>query len=261
MKQLLPRKQWADLARKKELPPETGLLKAGVKKALDREARTVDFIISTASRDRDFDTINQEGWELTHYRSNPVVLWAHDSRSRPPIANSTREELEDGDLVSTAKFPEANIFAFADLVFELIAGGFLHAASVGFMPDEWDIVDYPDGGWGFRFMRQELLEWSVVPIPANPEALVQARSAGLDTTPLVEWAEQVLDGEPEASRVLVPRAELEQLRKDADPKRRVTVATGPTEREQTLERQLAGLQAQKRALERRLQVANIRARR
>lgn len=264
MKQLLTRKQWADLAQKKELPPEAGILKGGVRKAINEEQRTVDFIISTASRDREGDTINQQGWELTEYRSNPIVCWAHETGSRvksarPPIAQSTREDVTEEGLVSTAKFPEMGIYAFADLIFNLIKGEFLRASSVGFYPEEWEIVDYPDGGWGFRFVRQKLWEWSVVPIPANPDALVQARSAGLDTTPLVEWAEQVLDGEPEASKILIPRADLEQLRKDADPKRRVT--TGPTEREQTLERQLASLQAQKQALERRLQVAEIRAKR
>jgi hypothetical protein len=41
-------------------------------------------------------------------------------------------------------------------------------------------------------MEAELLEFSIVPVPSNPEALIEARSAGLDTTPIEVWAKQTL---------------------------------------------------------------------
>jgi hypothetical protein len=49
-------------------------------------------------------------------------------------------------------------------------------------------------------------------VPANPNALQQARLKGIDTRPLVEWAERTLDGEGRAS---LPLGELERLRRAA----------------------------------------------
>ena len=40
-----------------------------------------------------------------------------------------------------------------------------------------------------NFKRQKLLEWSAVPVPSNPEGLAQARSFGIDTTPIIGWAD------------------------------------------------------------------------
>jgi hypothetical protein len=40
-----------------------------------------------------------------------------------------------------------------------------------------------------------LLEFSVCPVPANPEALIEARSAGIDIAPIRDWAVKLLAGE------------------------------------------------------------------
>jgi hypothetical protein len=57
-----------------------------------------------------------------------------------------------------------------------------------------------------------LLEISVCPVPCNPSALTEARSIGIDTAPLIEWAEKVLDT---GDTVFLPKTELEGLRKQA----------------------------------------------
>ena len=44
-----------------------------------------------------------------------------------------------------------------------------------------------------NFRRQSLLEFSSVPVPSNPQALVEARSAGIDLEPAIEWATRTLD--------------------------------------------------------------------
>jgi len=49
----------------------------------------------------------------------------------------------------------------------LWAGGWVKAASIGFAPITWEEND--EGGW--TFTEWELLEWSLVPVPANQEAL------------------------------------------------------------------------------------------
>jgi hypothetical protein len=73
-------------------------------------------------------------------------------------------------------------------VFDLIRLGILNACSVGFKPLEY-VRD--DARGGINFLRQSLLEWSVVPVPANAEALVTARGKGIDTAPVLAWAREV----------------------------------------------------------------------
>lgn len=161
----------------------------------DDDTRTLDFTISSSTVDRDGDKIKQSGWELDNFRKNPVVLWAHDSRSLP-IARATHVEVRGNKkLVASAEFVPAEISPFADMVFRMYREKFLNATSVGFIPLEVEEADRERVGFfiPLDINKQELLEFSAVPVPANPEALVQARKSGIDTTPLREWAEQTLD--------------------------------------------------------------------
>lgn len=128
------------------------------------------FVISTASVDRDNDTIAVAGWKLDSYKRNPVVLWAHDY-SQLPIGKATGVGIENGKLVATAEFADHD---FADTVLRLIDGGFLNATSVGFRPIK-SALNRERGGQDF--IEQELLEFSIVPVPANSEALRRAAKA------------------------------------------------------------------------------------
>jgi len=176
--------------------PETGkpLAKFVVpERKIDEPSRRITFTISTAARDRDGDTIDQAGWDLDEYRKNPVVLWAHEGWS-PPIARAESVMVESGKLVSIARFAKREEYDFADTIFQLYKGGFLNATSVGFEPSEMELMDgLEPGEIGFRFRRQKLLEYSAVPIPSNPEALVVARGAGIDVAPCEAWVEKALD--------------------------------------------------------------------
>lgn len=178
--------------------------------------RTLQFTISTASVDRDDDTIAVEGWELANFLKNPVVLWAHDSMS-PPLAKAVATWVEGGKLKSRAQFHQE--FEFADMVYRLYKGGYMKATSVGFIPRSYVInEDRAGNGWGpaFDFKSQELLEFSAVPVPANPEALHEAGAKGVNLAPMVEWAERILDGE--AKGAPVSRDEVEAIRRTLLPK-------------------------------------------
>lgn len=172
-----------------------GILKSGPAvtiKAIDRENRIIDFIISTAAVDRDNDTISIDGWDLANYKSNPVVLFAHD-HWQMPVARSRQVFIADDSLQSKAEFTPKDLYPFGFMVFEFYANDFMRATSVGFKPQEWA---YDEGRkYGVNFSKQELLEYSTVPVPSNPEALMQARAKGIDTNPLKAWCEQYLDDE------------------------------------------------------------------
>lgn len=185
----------------------------------------VEIIISTAAVDRMGDTIAVEGWKLDNYRKNPVVLFAHDSLSLP-VGRSLREWTDGGALRSQVEFTPHEMNPLGASVGAMVRGGFLRAASVGFAPLEWAANEErkSEHWWGpaIDYKRQELLEYSIVPIPANPEALVGAKSAGIDLAPIKAWAERALDL-ADGAGVRVPRAMLEEAWKASGGKSGVRV--------------------------------------
>lgn len=150
----------------------------------------IEFIITDASIDRENDTIAIDGWNLDEYKRNPVVLWAHSSRDLP-IGKAVTLERNLDQLRSVAEFTPQDVNPFGHMCYRLYKAGFLHAVSVGFRPTEYSYD--PDRGYGINFLKQTLLEYSAVPVPANPNALAVARSAGIDLSPYASWAEQLLD--------------------------------------------------------------------
>ena len=154
-------------------------------KLSDNDDRTFDIILSTSAIDRDGDTINQNGWELANFLKNPVALFAHDNRSLP-VGMVANLRVEGGKLMGSVKMADMAANPLAESVLRLVKGGFLNAVSVGFSPIEFERTDT-----GMRFIKQELLELSIVPIPSNPEALVTAK--GLDLAPMKDWFKGCLD--------------------------------------------------------------------
>jgi HK97 family phage prohead protease len=161
-------------------------------KQLDTEAhaqgqRRMRFVISTGSVDRDGDRLNPRGWVLDTYRRNPIVTWAHDYKSLP-IAKCVEIRATRTGLEAVAEFPPKGTYEFADTVFDMLQSGFLSATSVGFRPIEFE-NDYLRKGK--NYLKQELTEFSIVPIPSNPDALIQRSPQGrLWTKALLTWAEQ-----------------------------------------------------------------------
>jgi|TARA_Y100000310_G_scaffold317685_1_gene370826 HK97 family phage prohead protease len=139
--------------------------------------RVLEFTGSTEAVDRDGEVIEAAGWDLKAYRKNPVFMWAHDYR-QPPIGKARKVTKIDGKLVFEIEFADREIYEFADTIYRLYKGGFLHATSVGFMPKEWKDGESDDDARR-RYKTQELLELSAVPVPSNPEALINARDTGV----------------------------------------------------------------------------------
>jgi HK97 family phage prohead protease len=168
------------------------------------------FHVSSAAVDRDNDTIDPGGWDLANFRANPVILWAHDYK-QAPVGRSVREWVEGGTLRSEVEFTDEGPNAW---VGKLVARGVLRATSVGFRPIE--AVENRERR-GYDFMKQELLEISVVPVPSNPEALVLAKSSEA-VREYRRWIEMALDLD---GMVAVPKASLADVAKMLAP---VTVA-------------------------------------
>lgn len=152
-----------------------------IKAVGEPEGRILEFIGSTEHVDRYGDVIELEGWDLRHYKKNPVFLWAHDY-SQPPVGKAVQVSKSDKGLLFQIKFPTAEEYVFADTVYKLYLGGYLRATSVGFQDLEREpIIDKEGKQTGYRFKKQELYELSAVPVPANPNAVMMAVQKGIIT--------------------------------------------------------------------------------
>lgn len=141
---------------------------------IDDEKREIVAIGSKQVVDRDNDVIYLDGINLKNFKKTPVVLWSHDSWS-PPIGKSLKTWVDGKNLMFKIKFAEEEIYPFADTIYKLIKGDYLNAFSIGFRPD------YEESKWnekrgGYDFFKSELMEISVVNVPANPAALIQSKS-------------------------------------------------------------------------------------
>ena len=138
----------------------------------------VTFVLSTDDVDRHGDVVSADGWRLEAYLRNPVLLWAHDYR-HPAIGRAVEVWTEPHRLLASMEFAPS---PFAQDVAALYAGGFQWAVSVGFRPIRWEERrDARTGALlGLRYLEQELLEVSAVPVPANRSALRRDATAAGD---------------------------------------------------------------------------------
>lgn len=134
---------------------------ASMKAAPEDETGRFKVVISTEDVDRHGESILLEGWDISFYERNPVVLWAHDY-SDFPIGISEKVYKEDGKLVSEGRFAPAAANPKAQQVRALYDAGMLNATSVGCIVQEMK---------GNVITKAQLLEFSFVPVPANPFAL------------------------------------------------------------------------------------------
>jgi len=170
--------------------------------------RTLRFCFSDGSVDRMNDTIAAAGWDLTDFQANPVALWAHDS-SAPPIGGARNVGVEGDRLLGDIEFAPPETYAFADTIYRLVLGKLLRAVSVGFLPTRYAFVENdPERGFGIDFLEQTLLEISVCPVPANPNALQEARRKGIRHAAVGGMgganARRRGQGEPAARRIGTP---------------------------------------------------------
>lgn len=143
--------------------------------------RILRFITSTEDQDRDGDIIEVAGWQIDNYMKNPVVLFGHDYTSLP-VGKTVGIELDHGNkrMLQDIKFATRDEYEFADTVYRMCKAGYLNTTSVGFMGIEHEpMFDENKNYKGRRYKKQELLETSIVPVPSNPGALVEARSKGI----------------------------------------------------------------------------------
>ena len=186
----------------------------------------VSFIASTANPDRYGDVINQRGWDLGKYRKNPVILLNHNANSLP--IGRGEVDVVDGQLIVDVEFdmddPQAKEIA------RKTKAGFMNAVSVGFNPIDATPRNMLEkshpahGQSGQYFDRAELLEISIVTIPANGEAVAAKGYTMQNRSFKISNLKHILDVEMKDDVVIVTYArhdmknmpEMEEAMKDPD---------------------------------------------
>lgn len=135
-----------------------------------------EFCMSDETVDRMGDVISADGWDLKSFKANPIALFGHDSRN--PVGVWEKVRVEGKRLIGRLKLADEGTSPFIDTLRKLMQQRIVKAVSVGFLPTKHEPLDKDaDPFWGpFKFIEQQLMECSVVSVPANPNALALAKS-------------------------------------------------------------------------------------
>lgn len=153
-----------------------------VRKA-ESDERKLTFVASDGSRDTAGTVLNVNGWDLERFNRNGIIGYQHkvyggydDTENPDNVIGKGHAYVEGGRLMVDVEFEPAEINPLAEKIYQKLLFGSLKAVSVGFLP-------VGRGSWGkgeeslegdnptYYYAGQELLEVSVVNIPANPNAL------------------------------------------------------------------------------------------
>jgi HK97 family phage prohead protease len=144
---------------------------------LETDSNGVPWTFSTFDLDRFGERIDPAGWDYRRYMENPVVEWAHRC-DIPAIGRADGLCADDKGLHGTVIFNDKDYDPFGWGIGRRVQAGVIRAGAVGFRPVEIELPSKEDGkdGTTLIFRKQELLEFSICNVPANPWVLSKALS-------------------------------------------------------------------------------------
>lgn len=132
----------------------------------------VDFVITTEDIDRYGEKVLARGCEFENFLRNPIVLFAHDWQL--PVGRCVGLRIKEDKIEArTELFPDLVEEPRAKTAINLALNGILRAVSVGFVPKEWK-YEQNEGREVKVYTKWELVEYSLVAVPANPNALAKS---------------------------------------------------------------------------------------
>lgn len=147
-------------------------------------AKGFSAVVSTETVDRDGDVMVAQGMNSRYYEANPVLLWGH-ADGDPPVGRCTAIRRRPSSIemdFMLAPRPSGFVGEWRpDVLGGLIASKSLGAVSIRFRPlpggvrkaNGADVQKYGEDCEQV-YSKWELLEVSLVSIPANQEALIYA---------------------------------------------------------------------------------------
>ena len=124
---------------------------------------------------RDGVSVDIDGMDFSNYRKNPVVLFAHDYSGRTessglPIGRTVSlDRTHDGRIRADFEFLSGDPFrrSCPQRLEPRLPARSLHRLEGHRGPSQ-------QRGRGLRIVKSELIEWSIVAVPADPDALRSA---------------------------------------------------------------------------------------
>jgi HK97 family phage prohead protease len=144
----------------------------------------ISWTFSTFDLDRYCERIDPAGWDFSQYVKNPVIEWAHCFHI-PAIGKAENIHADENGLHGVLFFNDKSFDPFGWSIVERVKAGVIRAGSVGFRVMEIEIPSKEDSkdGTALIFRKQELLEFSICNVPANPFALEKTMSNAENSHP------------------------------------------------------------------------------
>lgn len=125
--------------------------------------------MSSTAMDRDRDTIDPKAYKA-NIGKKLIALWQH--KSDQPIGFWENLKLQGPDLIGDLKVASTNL---GMMIKQLLAEDVPLGASIGFRGN-----GVPNNNGGIHFTELDLMECSVVSVPANERAIQIAKNFGVD---------------------------------------------------------------------------------
>jgi len=143
-------------------------------RSVDAEQRVIEGIATTPTVDRVGDVIEPMG---ATYADDLPLLWQH--RHDQPVGRVKFGKPTKDGIPFTASIPHVPLPGAlqtrVDEAWDSVRAGLVRAVSIGFRALK-DGVETMKGG-GYRFTKTEIMELSLVTIPANSDAVITAVKA------------------------------------------------------------------------------------
>jgi HK97 family phage prohead protease len=162
------------------------------RKALGAEltstAKGFTAVITAETLDRDGEVLIPAGMNSKEFEQNPTLFWNHDYAE--PVGTTVGLKRRERDIIGDfvfAKRPDGySGDFFPEVAAALVGQGIVRAVSVGYVPEAGGVrratdIDKKKYGEDVKtiYSRWKLLEVSLAPLQANPEALITAVKKGI----------------------------------------------------------------------------------
>ena len=155
---------------------------------MNATAKGFTAVITAETLDRDGEVLIPSGMNSKEFEKNPTLFWNHDYSE--PIGTTVELKRRERDILGEfvfAKRPDGYSGEFfPEVAASLVGQGIVRAVSVGYVPEAGGVrratdVDRKKYGDEVQtiFSRWKLLEVSLAPLQANPDALIVAVKKGI----------------------------------------------------------------------------------
>jgi HK97 family phage prohead protease len=204
-----------------------------------------DLVISDMTPDHYGDVVGSPkyadgGWVLTNFRSNPISTFNHNRDT--VMGKIEGVQWKNGGLHGKLKLAPEGTSQRIDEIRKLIKCGVIKGVSAEFKPLE----STPLNG-GTHFLRQELIAVSICSIPANPNALLMAKSMGVRTATIREIMKEQTKSATLAERIAEARATVQAERMEIQRRAEAIIAKIPPSKPKYTETQRIEIQRKAKA--------------